>query len=121
MWRSGYASHMRDGYGVNIKMDSNQIIGGEWRGSWSGYDKDGGQLIYWTSSAASTITVDGDEYTNVYPTYDWAHCPGTTTAARIVQDYANAGRFTNGTEHTIGVSNGKYGNTAYDMNKRGLK
>ena len=60
MWRSGYASHMRDGYGVNIKMDSNQIIGGEWRGSWSGYDKDGGQLIYWTSSAASTITVDGE-------------------------------------------------------------
>ena len=121
MWRSGYASHMRDGYGVNIKMDSNQIIGGEWRGSWSGFDKDGGQLIYWTSSAASTITVDGDEYTNVYPTYDWAHCPGTTTAARIVQDYANAGRFTNGTEHTIGVSNGKYGNTAYDMNKKGTQ
>ncbi|MGR5687579.1 discoidin domain-containing protein [Thomasclavelia ramosa] len=121
MWRSGYASHMRDGYGVNIKMDSNQIIGGEWRGSWSGYDKDGGQLIYWTSSSASTITVDGDEYTNVYPTYDWAHCPGTTTAARIVQDYANAGRFTNGTEHTIGVSNGKYGNTAYDMNKKGTQ
>ena len=121
MWRSGYASHMRDGYVVNIKMDSNQIIGGEWRGSWSGYDKDGGQLIYWTSSAASTITVDGDEYTNVYPTYDWAHCPGTTTAARIVQDYANAGRFTNGTEHTIGVSNGKYGNTAYDMNKKGTQ
>ena len=121
MWRSGYASHMRDGYGVNIKMDSNQIIGGEWRGSWSGYDKDGGQLIYWTSSAASTITVDGDEYTNVYPTYDWAHCPGTTTAARIVQDYANAGRFTNGTEHTIGVSNCKYGNTAYDMNKKGTQ
>ena len=121
MWRSGYASHMRDGYGVNIKMDSNQIIGGEWRGSWSGYDKDGGQLIYWTSSAASTITVDGDEYTNVYPTYDWAHCPGTPTAARIVQDYANAGRFTNGTEHTIGVSNGKYGNTAYDMNKKGTQ
>lgn len=121
MWRSGYASHMRDGYGVNIKMDSNQIIGGEWRGSWSGYDKDGGQLIYWTSSVASTITVDGDEYTNVYPTYDWAHCPGTTTAARIVQDYANAGRFTNGTEHTIGVSNGKYGNTAYDMNKKGTQ
>ena len=39
----------------------------------------------------------------------------------IVQDYANAGRFTNGTEHTIGVSNGKYGNTAYDMNKKGTK
>lgn len=121
MWRSGYASHMRDDYGVNIKMDSDQIIGGEWRGSWSGYEEDGGQLIYWTSSAASTISVDGDEYTNVYPTYDWSHCPGTTTAARIVQDYSNSGRFTNGTEHTIGVSNGNYGATAYDMDKKGTQ
>ena len=118
MWRSAYASHMRNNYGVNIKMDSNQVIGGEWRGSWTG-QKDGGQLIYWTSSASSAITVDGNEYINVYPTYDWAHVPGTTTAARIVEDYSNSGRFTNGTEHTIGVSNGKYGATAYDMSKKG--
>ncbi|WP_418552946.1 discoidin domain-containing protein, partial [Longibaculum muris] len=117
MWRSGYASHMRDGYGVNVKMDSKSVIGGEWRGSWPA-GKDGGQLIYWTSSAASTITVDGDEYTNVFPTYDWAHCPGTTTAARIVKDYANSGRFTNGTDHMIGVTNGKYGATSYAMNKK---
>ncbi len=119
MWRSTYASHMRDGYGVNIKMDSKDVIGGEWRGSWSGENK--GQLIYWSSSAVSTVTVDGDEYTQVYPVFDWAHCPGSTTAARIVQDYSNAGRFTNGTNHTIGVTNGKYGNTAYDMNKKGTQ
>jgi hypothetical protein len=117
MWRVGYASHMREGYGVNIKMDSNRIIGGEWRGSWPS-GQDNGQLIYWTSSAASTIMVDGDEYTSVYPTYDWAHAPGTTTANRIVKDYANSGRFTNGTDHTIGVSNGIYGTTAYVMNKK---
>lgn len=119
MWRSGYASHMRNDYGVNIKMDSNEIIGGEWRGSWPNGNK--GQLIYWTSSAASTITVDGDEYTTVYPTYDWAHCPGTTTAARLVQDYSNSGRFTNGTSHTIGVSNGQYGACAYAMDKKGTQ
>lgn len=117
MWRSGYASHMRDNYGVNIKMDSKDIIGGEWRGSWPA-GQDQGQLIYWTSSSTSTITVDGDEYTNVFPTYDWAHCPGSTTANRIVKDYANYGRFTNGTEHTIGVSNEKYGTTAYVMDKK---
>ena len=119
MWRSTYASHMRDGYGVNIKMDSKDVIGGEWRGSWTGENK--GQLVYWTSSAVSTVTVDGDEYTQVYPVFDWAHCPGSTTAARLVQDYSNAGRFTNGTNHTIGVTNGKYGNTAYDMSKKGTQ
>ena len=119
MWRSGYDSHMRDGYGVNIKMDSRNLIGGEWRGSWTGEDK--GQLIYWTSSAASTITIDGDEYTNVYAAYDWAHCPGTTTPNRIVQDYSNYGRFTNGTDHTIGATDGTYGSTAYLMNKKGTQ
>lgn len=117
MWRSGYASHMRDDYGVNIKMDSKDIIGGEWRGSTNQY----GQLIYWTSSATSTITVDGDEYTSVYPVYDWAHCPGATTASRIVEDFSNYGRFTNGTDHTIGVSNGTYGSTAYVMDKKGTQ
>ncbi|MFV0393958.1 MAG: discoidin domain-containing protein [Coprobacillaceae bacterium] len=117
MWRVGYASHMRSDYGVNIKMDSKRIIGGDWRGSWP-TGEDGGQLIYWTSSAASTIMVDGDEYTPVFPTYDWAHCPGTTTASRIPKDYSNYGRFTNGTDHTIGVSNGTYGSTAYVMNKK---
>ncbi len=117
MWRSGYAGHMRNNYGVNIKMDSKNIIGGEWRGSWP-TGQNGGQLIYWTSSAASTISVDGDEYINVYPTFDWAHCPGTTTASRVVQDYSNYGRFTNGTDHTIGLTNGKYGSTAYVMNKK---
>lgn len=116
MWRSGYASHMRDDYGVNIKMDSKNLIGGEWRGNWNAGKN--GNLIYWTSSAASTVTVDGDEYTSIYPTFDWAHTPGTTTPNRIEKDGSNYGRFTNGTNHMIGVSNGKYGSNAYVMSKK---
>ena len=117
MWRSGYGAHMKDGYGVNIKMDSKSVIGGEWRGSWSG-QPDGGNLIYWSSSASSTVTVDGDEYTSVYPTFDWAHTPGTTTPNRIPPDYTNSGRLTNGSTHMIGASNGQYGSTSYVMNKK---
>ncbi|RGO09789.1 discoidin domain-containing protein [Coprobacillus cateniformis] len=117
MWRSGYGAHMKDGYGVNIKMDSKSVIGGEWRGSWSG-QPDGGNLIYWSSSASSTVTVDGDEYTSVYPTFDWAHTPGTTTPNRIPPDYTNSGRLTNGSTHMIGASNGQYGSISYVMNKK---
>ena len=117
MWRSGYASSMHNGYGVNVKMDSKDVIGGEWRGSWPA-GSDNGQLIYWTSSASSTVAVDGDEYISVYPVYDWAHTPGTTTPNRIPKDYANYGRLTNGHDHMIGVSNGQYGATAYVMNKK---
>ncbi|WZU01317.1 hypothetical protein MGH68_18085 [Erysipelothrix sp. D19-032] len=75
MWRVGYASQMRENYGVNVKMDSNRIVGGEWRGSWPA-NQDQGNLIYWTSSASSTFMVDGDEYVSVFPTFDWAHSPG---------------------------------------------
>ncbi len=118
MWRSGYASHMRDGYGVNIKMDSKDLIGGEWRGSWpSGHPNY--LSIYWTSSAASTIVVDGDEYTNVFPTYDWTHTPGTTTPTMMPTSHPSLGRFTNGTSFAIGANNGKYGSTAYKMSKYG--
>lgn len=118
MWRSGYASHMRDNYGVNIKMDSKELIGGEWRGSWPKGEPNY-LSIYWTSSAASTIVVDGDEYTNVFPTYDWTHTPGTTTPTMMPTSHPSLGRFKNGTSFTIGVNNGKYGNTAYKMNKYG--
>ena len=118
MWRSGYASHMRDNYGVNIKMDSRELIGGEWRGSWPAGEPNY-LSIYWTSSAASTISVDGDEYTNVFPTYDWTHTPGTTTPTMMPTSHPSLGRFKNGISFTIGVNDGKYGNTAYKMNKYG--
>ncbi|MEG0275721.1 MAG: discoidin domain-containing protein [Coprobacillus sp.] len=112
MWRSGYASHMRKNYGVNIKMDSSELKGGEWRGSWpNGNNK--GQLIYWTSAAASTIAVDGDEYTPVYPVFNWKHTPGTTAPNAL------SGRYTmeNGELFNIGVTNGNYGATAYKFDK----
>lgn len=112
MWRSGYASHMRKNYGVNIKMDSSDLKGGEWRGSWpNGNNK--GQLIYWTSAAASTIAVDGDEYTPVYPVFDWKHTPGVTAPNALSGRYT----FENGELFNIGVTNGNYGATAYKFDK----
>lgn len=120
MWRVGYASQMRENFGVNVKMDSNRIVGGEWRGSWP-VNQDQGNLIYWTSSASSTFMVDGDEYVSVFPTFDWAHSPGVTAPNYIPKDYSNYGRFKNNTDHTIGVSNGVYGSTSYAMDKKDTK
>ena len=117
MWRSGYASHMRDGYGVNIKMDSKNLVGGEWRGPWNEEGKPNQQLIYWTSTASSTITVDGDEYKSVYPVFDWTHTPGVTAPNYI------SGKFNleNNELFNIGVSNGQYGATAYKFDKTNTK
>ena len=116
MWRVGYASQMNDKYGVNIKMDSKRIVGGEWRGSWPA-NGDNGNLIYWTSSASSTFVVDGDEYNTVFPTFDWAHSPGVTSPNFIPKNYSNYGRFSNNTDHTIGLSAGENGSTSYAMDK----
>lgn len=117
MWRSGYASHMRDGYGVNIKMDSKNLIGGEWRGPWNEAGKPNQQLIYWTSAASSTVTVDGDEYKSVYPVFDWTHTPGATAPNFI----SNKFNFENSELFNIGVSNGKFGATAYKFDKTNTK
>ncbi len=116
MWRVGYGSHMREGYGVNIKMDSKRIIGGEWRGSWPS-GKDGGNSVIWSASASSSIIVDGDEYTPIYPTFDWAHVPGVTSPNFVPQNYSNYGRVNNNDDHALGVSDGTYGSTAYTLNK----
>lgn len=117
MWRSGYASHMSDGYGVNIKMDSKNLKGGEWRGPWNQAGKPNQQLIYWTSSASSTIVVDGDEYTSVYPVFDWTHTPGATAPNYLSGKFD----FENNELFNIGVSDGKYGATAYKFDKTNTK
>lgn len=116
MWRVGYGSHMRKDYGVNVKMDSKRIIGGEWRGSWP-KGEDGGNSIIWSASASSAIVVDGDEYTPIYPTFDWAHVPGVTSPNFVPKNYSNYGRVNNNDDHALGVSNGVYGSTSYKLNK----
>ncbi len=113
MWRSGYDSHMREGYGVNIKMDSKNLKGGEWRGPWNEPNKTNQQLIFWTSTASSAITVDGDEYTSVYPVFDWTRVPGATSTSYISGKFD----FENSELFDIGVNNGTYGATAYKFNK----
>lgn len=116
MWRVGYGAHMRDAYGVNIKMDSKRIIGGEWRGSWPA-GKDAGNSVFWSASASSSIIVDGDEYTPIYPTFDWAHVPGVTAPNFVPSNYSNYGRVNNNDDHALGVSDGTYGSTSYKLNK----
>lgn len=115
MWRAAYASHMRKNYGVNVKMDSNFITGGEWRGSWP-EGENYGNSIYWATAAATTVMVEGDEYIKVYPTFDWKHVPGTT-APTAVPTNTNNYQPGSASKRTAAVSDGTYGATAYDLNK----
>ncbi|MFC4306858.1 polysaccharide lyase family 8 super-sandwich domain-containing protein [Cohnella boryungensis] len=108
-WQTLVSSHMRDDYGITVKMSSSTVKGGEWRTiNPSGYN-----LLYWTPQGATAIQRTGDEYRTVYPLMDWAHVPGTTAPYVLTKD----GNFNNPKTFVGGVTNERYGATAFDFNK----
>lgn len=110
-WQTLVSSHMRNDYGITVKMSSSTVKGGEWRTiNPSGYN-----LLYWTPQGATAIQRTGDEYRTIYPLMDWAHVPGTTAPYTLTKD----GNYNNPRTFVGGVTNERYGATAYDFNKLG--
>ena len=116
MWTSAYMSHMREGYGVNVRTDNASMKSTEWRSTWPGEEL--GCLVFWTTAGMTTVAVDGDEYNSVLPTYDWRHLPGTTTPYYFSDRYND---FDNGNDDSIGVSNGEYGAISYTYEKTDIR
>lgn len=111
MWRSAYAAQMRPEYAVNVRMDSHAIKGAEWRATWP--DKAYGNLVFWTTAGAVSLAVNGDEYTSIFPAFDWRHVPGTTAPFALSQDYnCNIAGDT-----AMGVSNGRMGSVGFTYKK----
>lgn len=111
MWTSAYMGHMRPEYGVNIRMDSHLVKGAEWRATWP--EEAYGNLVFWTTAAACTVAVTGDEYRTVYPAYDWRHVPGVTAPFALSRQYgADKDR-----DFCMGLSDGTYGSTAFVYQK----
>ncbi|MDI4644476.1 polysaccharide lyase family 8 super-sandwich domain-containing protein [Cohnella hashimotonis] len=108
-WQTLVSSHMRADYGITVKMSSSTVKGGEWRTINPG----GYNLLYWTPQGATAIQRTGDEYRPVYPLMDWMHVPGTTAPYVLTKD----GNFNNPRTFVGGVTNERYGATAFDFNK----
>ncbi|KRF10021.1 hypothetical protein ASG89_00255 [Paenibacillus sp. Soil766] len=108
-WQTLVSSHMRNDYGITVKMSSSTVKGGEWRTINPG----GFNLLYWTPQGATAIQRTGDEYRPIYPLMDWAHVPGTTAPYVLTKD----GNFNNPKTFVGGVTNERYGVTAFDFNK----
>ncbi|WP_372629331.1 discoidin domain-containing protein [Cohnella sp.] len=110
-WQTLVSSHMRNDYGITVKMSSSTVKGGEWRTIHpAGYN-----LLYWTPQGATAIQRTGDEYRRIYPLMDWAHVPGTTAPYVLTKD----GNFNNPKTFVGGVTDERYGATAFDFNKLG--
>lgn len=81
-----------------------------------------GENLYGTymSEGATCIRVDGNEYLNIFPAWEWDKIPGTTTPVGEVKNNADWGKPGTST-FTGGASDGKYGVMTYDMNNYGVK
>lgn len=77
----------------------------------------------WFSWGTTCIMIDGDEYRNIYPAWDWAKIPGVTSVDEEVQGLPISGSTYNisSSEFAGGVSNGTFGLAAYDYSWDGVK
>ncbi|ALJ06121.1 hypothetical protein APS56_13715 [Pseudalgibacter alginicilyticus] len=114
-WVSDYTQHARSGYLFTVRNTSNRTVEAE---TGNGENLKANYFSY----GATNILVDGDEYRDIMPYWDWAMIPGTTyphfTSFPI--------RSTWGTNYGVtsfvgGVSNGEYGASTLDMNEEGVK
>ena len=77
-------------------------------------------LAYYTGFGSTFYYVDGNEYEDIFPVYDWNKIPGTTTrqgkVPKMNQDlsYGTYGK----TNSVSGVSNGKVGMSYFKQNAR---
>lgn len=114
-WNSDYTQHVRSAYLFTVRNVSTRTVEAE-----TGNNEN--LKANYFSYGASFISVDGSEYKNIMPYWDWCMIPGTTfpytTSYPTRKEWgANPGS----TSFVGGVSDGLHGASALDMNKGGMK
>ncbi len=109
-WRSDYTIHNRKEYSFSVRTSSTRV-----RKTESGNNEN--LKGYYLADGGSCIRVAGNEYTNIFPVWDWNKIPGTTVPALasfpLRSDWGVLGRST----FTGGVSDSIYGATVYVQNE----
>ncbi|WP_225874608.1 polysaccharide lyase family 8 super-sandwich domain-containing protein [Pedobacter hiemivivus] len=111
-WNTDYTVHSRPSYFMSIHAVSNRK-----------YSQEIGNLEnmkgFWGSEGTLNLQLKGNEYHNIFPLWNWAKLPGTTLpdTLPIIKDKAPGVGDRRGTHpFSGGVSDGRYGVTAYIMN-----
>jgi len=110
-WKADYVQHTGPLYSFNVRMSSVHTLrteAGNKENLLGGFLPDG----------STNIQRRGNEYFNIMPVWEWDKIPGTTapdcpgdSVARIPKEWGIPGT----TSFVGGVSDGRYGATAYDM------
>lgn len=114
-WRSDYTAHHRPAYFTSLKMCSKRTVGIELNMNSEN------KLGYWLPYGLTYIYRRGDEYTAIFPVWDWALLPGVTHPHVEVVEYDKSESRTQNTTFVGGVSDGQYGVSAMDFSKQGTK
>jgi chondroitin AC lyase len=111
-WRSDYTVHHRPAYFTSLKMCSERTVGIELNMNSEN------KLGYWLPYGLTYIYRRGDEYTAIFPVWDWALLPGVTSPHVEITAYEKAESRTQRTSFVGGVSDGQYGVSAMDFSKQ---
>lgn len=102
-----YTLHVRPEYHFDVRLASVRTSKNE-------YGNNENLKGYFLSDGATSMTIDGDEYFNIFPTWDWAHIPGVTAPhLNDIPLNANAWQTPGSSTFAGGVSDSLIGATAY--------
>lgn len=113
-WMSDMTVQRRPLWMASVKMSSDRVIGAE---AGNGDNLKG----YYLADGATYTYVDGDEYSNIYPCWDWRKLPGITsyeTDSPLKE--LSWGGYHNSSNFVGNVNNGHFGITAMDFYRDGI-
>jgi chondroitin AC lyase len=114
-WACDYTQHMRSSFLFTVRNTSSRTVESE---VGNGENLKANYFSY----GANFISVDGDEYKNIMPVWDWSMIPGTTYPyITSFPSRKNWGVNYGKTDFVGGVSDGDYGVSVLDLDNAGIK
>lgn len=113
-WMSDMTVQRRPLWMASVKMSSDRVIGAE---AGNGDNLKG----YYLADGATYTYVDGDEYSNIYPCWDWRKLPGITSyETNTPLKELSWGGYHNSSNFVGNVNDGRFGITAMDFYRDGI-
>ncbi|UNY98084.1 polysaccharide lyase 8 family protein [Zhouia spongiae] len=112
-WRSDYTLHNKN-YSFSVRTSSNRTSRTE-----NGNEEN--LKAYFLTDGATNIRVQGDEYFNIFPVWDWNKIPGVTAPVLKEIPQRKAWQVLGTSHFTGGISNGAYGSHTYRLDDYGIQ
>jgi chondroitin AC lyase len=107
-WLSDYMAHRRANYFASARMYSSRTLNTD--GLTNGENKKSHHI----ADGATCFMVNGDEYFNIFPVWDWMRIPGTTVEQNVPMEPKEVSH--KGKSEFVGeVSNGTYGCSVMEL------